>query len=169
MPNAPLHSFESFKFMRMHLINRNLLSQNQTNSLILFCCFPVKELNKFFTTDPLLYSKQLRHFFISGQTLWRLDFKWSGCQRVWLSKGQAITLAISVVPTIWKPDCSKSGCFSGSQMFLIKWQGICPVFKWLGFQISGFKIRTIWNQSLFDHFSDLHLQLFYTKFSLDSL
>ena len=52
------------------------------------------------------------------------------------SIGQALALGISIVPTIQKPDHSKSGHFSLDFNFFYKMVAICPDFKWLSFRIS---------------------------------
>ena len=50
-------------------------------------------------------------------------------------------LAHNLVPTIWKPDHSKSWFFCVFQMVSDKMAAICPDFKWFGFRISD----PIWN------------------------
>ena len=54
-----------------------------------------------------------------------------------ISNGWALAMAIAIVPTIQKPDHSKSGLFLFRfQMVFDKMAVICPDFKWVGFRIS---------------------------------
>ena len=54
-----------------------------------------------------------------------------------ISNGRALTMAISIVPTIQKTEPFKIRKFlSGFQMVYEKMAVICMDFKWLGFQIS---------------------------------
>ena len=77
----------------------------------------------------------------------------SGLFEGWISNGLALAMAIAIVPTIRKPDHSKSGCF-------------CLDFKWFlpnvghlsGFQMFGLpdsrstlKAGTFATQPLFDY------------------
>ena len=82
-------------------------------------------------------------------TIWNSDFFKVGFQMVRLSNG--LVLAIAIVPTIRKPDHSKSGCFCPDfKWFLTKWRPFVRISNgWAsGFQMP-FKIRTICNLTSF--------------------
>ena len=55
-------------------------------------------------------------------TIWNQDFLKVRFQIVWSSNSKALVMALGIVPTIKKPDHSKSGCFClDFKWFLTKW------------------------------------------------
>ena len=86
--------------------------------------------------------------------IWNFYFLMVGFQMVQFSNGRALAIAIAIVPTIWKPDLSKSGLFClDFKWLLTKWWPFVRISNgWAsGFQIL-FEIRTICNPTSFCQF-----------------
>ena len=70
-------------------------------------------------------------------TIWNTDFLKVGFQMVQFSNCQALAVAIAIVPTIQKPDHSKSKHFCPDfKWFLTKWLPFVLISNGFGFQIS---------------------------------
>ena len=83
---------------------------------------------------------------LKSRSIWNPDFF-----KVKFSNGRALAMFIAIVPTIWKPDHSKTGCFCPDfKWFLTKWRPFIQISNgWAsGFQIP-FKIQTICNPTSF--------------------